>query len=382
MANTLTNLIPDVYAALDTVSRELVGFIPAVTRDSRADMVAENQTLRSFATAANTAAGNITPAMAFPSAAYQTVGNKSLTISKQRFAPFSWTGEELYSMDQGPGSRAIIQDQIAQAFRALVNEMEVDLAVAAGLGGSRAYGTTAGTAPVLADFSNAKKILDDNGAPLDRSVVMDTAAGVALRNTSNLYKVNEGGDNSLLRQGLLGNLYGFNLRESGQVQTPTKGTAASATTDNAGYAVGATTITLASAGTGTILAGDIITFAGDTNKYIVATGDSDVSNGGTIVLQQPGLRVAMSAATKAITVFGTSTRNCAFARSAIILATRLPAIPPGGDIATDRMVVTDPRSGISFMVSMYPGLKMVTYHVEACWGTLVVKPEHVAQIIG
>lgn len=383
MPNTLTNLIPSAYRALNVVSRELVGFIPSVQLDPSAEMLAVGQTIYIPQAPVNSAGKDITPAMSFPTAAYQTIGSKSHSLTKQRAFPFSWQNEERKAMDAGPGYLSINEQQIAQALRAAVNEIEVDIAVAAAAGASRAFGATAGTAPVLADWAQAKKILDDNGAPsTDRTSVFDTTAGVALRSTSNLYKVNEAGDGgSLLRQGLLGNLFGFNLRESAQIQTTTKGTAASATTNAAGYAVGATVLTLASAGTGTIVAGDIVTFAGDSNKYVVASGDADVSNGGTITLAEPGLRVAMSAATKAITVFGTSARNTAFSRNSILLSTRLPASVKG-DLATDRQVITDPLSGISFELSMYPGDRMVHYEVGVCWGVTVIKPEHLAIIVG
>ena len=383
MPNTLTNLIPSAYRALNVVSRELVGFIPSVQLDPSAEMLAVGQTIYIPQAPVNSAGKDISPAMAFPTAAYQTIGSKSHSLTKQRAFPFSWQNEERKAMDSGPGYLSINEQQIAQALRAAVNEIEVDIAVAAKNGASRAFGATAGTAPVLADWAQAKKILDDNGAPsTDRTSVFDTTAGVALRSTSNLYKVNEAGDGgSLLRQGLLGNLFGFNLRESAQIQTTTKGTAASATVNADGYAVGATVLTLSSAGTGTILAGDIITFAGDSNKYVVASGDADVSTGGTITLAEPGLRVAMSAATKAITVFGTSARNTAFSRNSILLSTRLPASVQG-DLATDRQVITDPLSGISFELSMYPGDRMVHYEVGVCWGVTVIKPEHLAIIIG
>ena len=385
MPNTITNLIPDAYRALDVVSRELTGLIPSVQLDPNADRIGLNQTIRIPAAPVNTAGKDITPAMAFPAAAYQVIANTSHTLTKSRAFPFSWQQEEIgnLNVNGGPGFLTIQQQQIAQAIRACVNEMEVDIAVAAKNGASRAYGTTAGTAPVLADWANVKKILDDNGAPMtDRYSVFDTTAGVALRNTSNLFKVNESGDSgALLRQGLLGNLYGFGLRESAQIQTTTKGTAASATTNNAGYAIGATTLTLAAVGTGTIVAGDILTFAGDTNKYVVKTGNADVSAGGTIVLNEPGLRIAMSTATKAITVFGTSARNLAFARSSILLSTRLPASSPN-DLALDRQVITDPNTNVSFELSMWPGYRMVHYEVSAVWGVTAIKPEHIAVIVG
>jgi hypothetical protein len=382
MANTLTNLIPDAYAALDVVSRELVGFIPAVQRDSSADQVALNQNLRIQQTPANTAGGDITPAMSFPAAADQTVGNKTLTITKQRFYPFSWTGEEQKSMDKGPGYLTTKQDQIAQALRGLVNEIEADLATAAYKAASRAYGS-AGTTPFATNLSESaqlKKILDDNGAPAsERSLVMNTTAGASLRTLlNNPLNANTSLNTPMTAQGVLLDLNSFKFRESAQVPTVTKGTGASYTTNTAGYAIGATSITLIT-GTGTVLAGDVVTFAGDTNKYVVAVG---VAAPGAITIAAPGLRQAIPASATAMTIGNNFAANVGFSHNAILLATRLPAVPAEGDLASDRQVITDDRSGLSFEFTVWPGQYMNAYRVSACWGFVVTKPEHAAIVLG
>lgn len=389
MANTLTNLIPDLYAALTVVSRELVGFIPAVTRDASADRVAANQTLRVPISPANAAGGNATPAMSLPSAADQTFINATLTISKSRFFPFSWSGEEQKAMNMGPGFLTLRQQQIAQALRAAVNEIETDLANAAYAGASRAYGTATttpfGDTGKYGDAAQLRKILDDNGAPLtDRTLVLNTAAGANIR--ANQAQAYMAGDTSLQRNGVLFDINGFALRESAQVPTVTAGTMASASTVSGALTVGQTTLTLKNAtGTGTVSAGDVITLANDSNKYVVAAAafaGANPATGDTITLARPGIRMAQGAAERAITVVGTAARNIGFSRNAILLATRLPATPTEGDLSTDRTTVTDPNSGLSFEVALYPGYLMNVYHVRVAWGVSVLKPEHVAVLLG
>lgn len=379
MANTLTNLIPDIYAALDVVSRELVGFIPAVARDSSADRVAANQNLRIPISPSNAAGADITPAMSLPSASDQTIANTALTITKQRYFPFSWTGEEQASVNYGPGFMTLKQYQIAQAIRAAVNEVEADIAAAVRDGASRGYGT-AGTTPFataadMTDFAQVRKILDDNGTPAsDRHLVLNTTAGAVLRGKqSGLFKVNEAGTDALLRRGELGNVMQFALHESAQVVSTTAGTGASYLLNGA-LAVGATTVTV-DTGSGTILAGDIVTIG--SHKYVVATALS----GGSFTINAPGI-VAAAADNLAITVNATSARNAAFSRNAILLATRLPAVPEEGDQASDRITVTDPNSGLSLEFAVYPGFRMNVYHVSLAWGVKVIKPNHLAILLG
>ena len=385
MPNTLTNLIPSLYAGLDTVSRELVGYIPAVRRDATADRAAVGQAVR-YPITPDANVSNIVPAMTVPEPTDQTVDNGVIEITKSRAAEFGFVGEsELGLNNNGPGVNLLQADMFAQGIRALTNEVERDLAVAAAAGASRAFGTP-GTAPFatnINDFSQLGKILSDNGTPsTERNLVLNTTAGADLRTLHGINADRDYSNRLFAEQGVLITPYGLATRETGQSVEHTKGTAASATTDNAGYAVGATVLTLASAGTGTILAGDVITLAGDTNQYVVTSGDADVSDGGTITIASPGLRVALATSATAITVVNNyDVAGVAFYRGAIVLASRAPALPQGGDVASDRRMIVDPRSGLAMEVSMYPGYRKMRYEVSLAWGVKVVQPRHSALLV-
>lgn len=374
--NTLTSLIPDLYEALDVVSREMIGFIPSVTLDASAERAALNQNVRVPITPA-AAAEDVTPGQLPPDDGDQNIGNNVILISKSRTVPFRWSGEEQKGVNSGPGYANIRRNQIAQAFRTLTNEIDAfvgGLCITA----SRAEGT-AGTTPFassLGDSAQLRKILSDNGAPLsDMQMVIDTTAGANIRTLTQLTKANEAGTTELRAQGTLLELHGFTLRESAGVQSNTAGTGASYVTNGA-LAKGATTIPVQT-GSGTILAGNVVTFAGDSHKYVVATALS----GGSFTIAAPGLMQAINTGT-AVTVSSSFTANMAFARSAIVLATRAPALPEEGDMAEDRVMIVDPRSGLAFEVAMYKQYRRVRYEVALAYGAANIKPEHVALMLG
>ncbi len=392
MANTLTGIIPTLYEALNVVSREMVGFIPAVTLDSNASRAAKDQTVRVPVAVAG-ALEDTTPGATSPNTGTTTVNYADITITNSKVAPVLWNGEEQLAVGSTGTYNKILADQFVDGMRKLVNAVEADIALTVKKGSSRAYGT-AGTAPFgtagdLSDLAGSAQILDDNGAAIgNRQIVLNSAAIANLRGKQSvLFKVNEAGSNDMLRTGMTDILQNFAVRYSGGVVAHTKGTASGATTDNAGYAAGIGTFALASAGTGTLLSGDVITFAGDSNKYVVKTGDADVSNGGSLIINNPGILVAMSAATKAITVGNNYTGNYAFSRSAVVLAARAPATPVDAngrslDSADDQMMLTDPVTGLTFEIRVYRRYREVRFEIGLAWGASVIKPEHVATLLG
>ncbi|MDD4689066.1 MAG: hypothetical protein PHE51_04890 [Eubacteriales bacterium] len=385
-ANTLTNLIPDIFAALDVVSRELSGFIPAVSINSSLDQVDKAATIRIPNTSKPTPVA-ITPASYAPDTGGQTIGHTTMTVDQAYSVPVQWTGEEEKGFSRTGLYENIRQQQFAQGIRALINAIETDIAELY-TKSSRAYGT-AGTTPFasnLDDVNQLRKILMDNGAQgQDLSLVVNTTAGVNLRNLVHLTQVNTAGSDMTLRNGVLLPISGFNVYESAYVQSHTAG-AGTGYDINGTEAVGQTTLTLEGGTVNVtgITAGDVITFAGganaaDANKYIVTTGTTSTS--GDIVIASPGLIIAKDTNDE-LTIGSSYTANMGFARSAIVLATRMPMRPSVGDMADDIITITDPITGISFEIAMYKGYHQVHYEVGIVWGCQIVKPEHCAILLG
>ena len=380
MANVLTDLAADIYKAADVVGRELVGFIPAVTVNADgSERVAKGDVVRASFTRTATVV-DVSESMTIPEGTDQTVDNKTLTISNTRAVQIPYTGEDVRHLNNGIGFETVYGDQIAQAMRALVNEIEASVATEAYKNASRAFGT-AGTTPFASNFSEVaelRQILADNGMPMNdgqASMVLNTVAGTNLRQLAQLQKANEAGGTDLLRQGVLLDLQGLMLRESAQVQSHTKGTGASYLVNDASSAIGDTTIA-ADGGSGTVLAGDIITINGDTNKYVVNTALA----GGSFAIGAPGLRAA-AANDAAITVGNSYTANVAFHRRALELAIRPLAEPPSS-LASDTMTVSDATSGLTFTVSVYPGYHKSMIEVSVAWGVKAWKPDFIATLLG
>jgi len=388
MANTLTGLIPTLYEALDVVSREMVGFIPAVSRDTSSARAALNETILVPITTGQVANDNIAGVTA-PNTGDQTITSIAMTIAKSKHVPIRWGGEEERGMGNAGTYNGVLLNQFTQGFRTLTNLIEVDLFNAAIANASRAYGV-AGTAPFgtpgnLSDIAQVRKMLSDNGASTSElQYVGSTSAFANLRGVQSvLFKVSEAGTSDLLRNGVLGRLEGFDLHESAAVTMQTKGTGSGYTTTSAGSAAGSTQIALIG-GTGTVNPGDIVTFAGDLNQYVVQLG---ISAPGTISIGAPGLVQAIPAATTAMTVAANRTPNVAFARSAIQLITRAPQMPVGPDgvamdMADDVVQVTDPVSGITFDIAVYRQFMQMVYHVRVAWGAAAIKPEHTVLSLG
>lgn len=372
--NTLTALVPTLFSAAQEVSAEPFGVVDAINASFDDKQVAKGDTV-SVPVAPTRAATDFTPAAQSSAGSDATATTVGVQITKSRKVSWNLTGEQLRSLENGGTAAEWARQLVAQGMRTLRNEAEADAALAVKVGASRATGT-AGTTPfatVLDPMVDARKILHDNGAPLaDLQMVMDTSAGANLRKLGIIQQADQAGSDEERRTGRLLRQFGFQLRESAGIAAHTIGTGASYLLNGA-VAVGDTALTL-DTGTGTILAGDILTCAGTAHKYVVGTA----LTGAVVTLNRPGLRAA-EADNDAVTVGAAYTPTLCFERNAVVGVMRPPVMPAN---PTQQIQLISDSKGMTYMLVQIAQYGMVSWELHLAWGFKVVQGEHVALILG
>jgi hypothetical protein len=383
--NVLTALMPSFYKGLNKVQQEQTDAIDAVNQNVSLEQAALGQTI-TFPIA-QPASLIDTPQNGVSTAGYgETPGIGTLSISKSKSGFFQYNGEEIHQLQLGGIYGDYYGDQLAQRVRTLRKAVAADIVAAALVGACRGTGTPGtvpfGTAGVLTDFSNAGLILNNNGAPgSDRHMILSPNAVSNIQGKQSvLFKANEAGTDRLLRTGTIGSVEGFNVGMDTSIATVSAFGNSDGNKNTAPVAVGATSFTLDSSGTGAPIAGDTFYFSGDTNIYTVASVASKV-----VTINAPGIMAPITG--EVVVVFNATPGqpNLFFTRDAITLIARQPKIATGNSPTGQLMDLTtipDPRCGLIYQLAMWQSGRSIEIEVALAWGVGVTNPQDLGILWG
>lgn len=247
------------------------------------------------------------------------------------------------------------------------------------------YTGTAGTTPFASDVTaatSARAVLNRQLAPLDnRRFVFDVNAEANALGLQQFTSAEKVGSNTAIIDGTLGRRLGFDFAMDQQVPsfTSTPLTAGAATANGAQAAgAGSTdggrtgTVSIAKAtNAAPLVAGDVFTFAGDAQTYVVLTGVT-LAVGNTTVAIAPALQSA-KAGGEAVTLKASRVMNMAFHRDAISFACR--PLQTAAQNSMGMFSMTDPVSGLSLRCEIVRQNKQVLFDLDILFGAKLTRPE-------
>ncbi|MCO4101047.1 MAG: hypothetical protein HEQ38_16970 [Gemmatimonas sp.] len=251
---------------------------------------------------------------------------------------------------------------------------------------------TAGTTPFASDVTgatNARAQLNRQTVPLaDRRLVLDVNAEANALALPAFAQAQQIGSATTVIEGTLGRRYGFDVAMDQQVPThvSTPLTAGAATANgaqavNAGSTDGGRTGTVSIAkatNASPLVAGDIISFAGDPNTYVV-TANTSLIVGNTTVPIAPALQVAKTGG-EAMTLRASHVVNLAFHRDAFGFVSR-PLQTSSQNVA-EMMSVADPISGVALRLEVVRQNKQTLFDFDVLYGAACVRPELAVRLAG
>lgn len=302
-----------------------------------------------------------------------------ITLDQWEEAAFAMDDKALAQVDRG-----VIPATASEAIKALANRIDSFLwTLAHGAGGFYGYTGTAGVTPFATDLSeylSAVALADDQLMPPDdRFMIVSTLAKANALGVRAVQDASWRGDPTAFRSGKIGEVLGAQWDYSQNVPRHIAGTWTNVGTTTGTNAAGQGVVNL-TGGTGSILVGNIVTFAGDTQTYVVRAVTGTAPS--TQITVSPNLVTAKSAS-ELVTVKASHRSNLlvhplgiAFAMSPLVEETKLEGVPSFQEVAVDE------ESGLALRLEVTRQHRQYQWAFDALWGGAIPRREFGVWVAG
>lgn len=375
MANQLQDVIPQLLAQGLMALRENT-VMPWLVNTDYSDTAAEKGTAITIPIPSAIQAQQVSPGNTPPNTGDISPTHATITMDKWYEAPFYLTDKEMMEVMSGT-----IPMQASEAIKALANQVDKDLLSLY----KEVYGFVGspGTTPFVSDTSDAtavRRVLNVQLAPpRDRRMVIDPDAEANALNLRAFQDMSFSGDARGIIEGQINRKLGFDWFMDQNVQTHTSGTLSDGVVSGA-HAIGVSSVTVSSTNGGTLNQGDIITFAGHNQTYVVTSDVSINATSSASVPIRPTLKVALSG-NEAVTLKDSHVVNIGFHRDAFAFVSRPLADNTDG---LGNMIVTtgDPVSGLTLRLEVSREHKRTRFSYDILYGVACVRPELACRLAG
>lgn len=318
---------------------------------------------------------NVAPGATPPATADVAPTSVSIPLDQWKEAPFYLTDKERLEVMNGT-----IPMQASEAIKSLANT--VDSYILGLYTGVFGYHGVAGDTPFAngtTDANQARKVLHNQLAPVDdRRFVMDADAEANASDLRAFQDISFSGSSQTILDGTIGRKLGFNWFMDQNIPTHTAGTATGMLVNDGGDRAVGDTDAIVDGGSGTLVVGDVITFAGHSQTYTITAAVGDVS--AATIAFSPGLK-AIVLDDEAITRVDDHVVNLAFHRDAFAFATR-PLESSAEGLGNAIQSAVDEVSGLTLRLEVSREHKRTRWSFDILYGGALVRPELATRVAG
>lgn len=378
MPNTLDVLFPRIMNGGLRVLRERCVMPRLVNTQYSLDAAKKGSTIDFQISAAQTVA-DVTPGPTPPTPASKTPTQIQMTLDQWKYTDFYLTDNDNAKI---MADEMFIPKQTEQAMRAIaraVNQYIWSFYTSV----YNVVGTQ-GTVPfaggTVAEATAGRMRLANTLCPDDgqRRAVLSHEAEASALNLAAFRDVSQSGDTGPIIKGALGHKLGFDWYADDDIPYHTAGTANGSYLVNGSPALGATTIPV-DTGSGTFVVGDSITFAGNSQTYVITAAYAGGAGNITIA---PGLTAAVADNT-AITKVASHYNNMFFHKEAFGFASR-PLLNDNfaRELGGQRqMTVQDPVTGLVIRLTVMRQWMQTAWAFDILYGARCIFPEMACRLI-